>query len=426
MDGFFTPLIRAATYRRLVYLLLGLPFGIFYFVFLITALAVGVGLVIIWVGVPILLASVVAWRAMGRFERRFVEVMVGGPIEKPRPVQNGRTTWGRAKAMLADSYTYRSFFWLLLRFPFGIAGFVIGVVGLAVSVALLAAPIALVFQDTWTRSNPPELIEGLEWLAVMLPLVGILVAAVTAHVINGFAELHLMLARSLLGPGTRQEIQVQRRRAEVAEERTRLAHELHDSVGHTLTMIVVQAGAGGHVYDRDPDFARKALQNIETSGRQALGELDRILGLLRDDDAADRAPQPDLSGVSDLVDDLAEAGLPVTLAVEGSVGDVPIEVSRSGFRIVQEALTNVLKHAGKAPTTVTVQRTSGMVEIEVLNDAPDGDGSETIFAPAESGGHGLLGVEERVGILGGSVETGPRPGGGFRVWVRLPASGGGT
>jgi len=260
----------------------------------------------------------------------------------------------------------------------------------------------------------------------MLPLVGIVVAAVTAHVINGFAEVHLMLARSLLGPGARQEVQVQRRRAEVAEERTRLAHELHDSVGHTLTMIVVQAGAGAHVYDRDPDFAHKALQNIETSGRQALGELDRILGLLRDDDAADRAPQPDLSGVSGLVDDLAEAGLPVTLVMEGSVGDVPVEVSRSGFRIVQEALTNVLKHAGKAPTTVTVQRTSDMVEIEVLNDARDGDGPMTTFAPAESGGHGLLGVEERVAILGGTVETGTRPGGGFRVWVRLPASGDGT
>jgi len=426
MDGFFTPLIRAATYRRLIYLLLGLPFGIFYFVFLITTLSVGVGLVIIWVGVPILLGSVMAWRVMGRFERRFIEMMVGGPIEAPRPIQNGDTTWGRAKTMLADSYTYRSFFWLLLRFPFGIAGFVIGVVGLAVSVAMLAAPVALIFQDTWMRSGTPELIEGLEWLVVMLPLVGIVVAAVTAHVINGFAEVHLVLARSLLGPGARQEVRVQRRRAEAAEERTRLAHELHDSVGHTLTMIVVQAGAGGHVYDRDPDFARRALQNIETSGRQALGELDRILGLLRDDDAADRAPQPDLSGVSDLVDDLAKAGLPVTLVVEGSVADVPIEVSRSGFRIVQEALTNVLKHGGKAPTTVTVQRTSDMVEIEILNDAPDGDGPVTTFAPAESGGHGLLGVEERVGILGGSVETGSRPGGGFRVWVRLPASGGGT
>ncbi len=432
MDGFLTPLVRARTYQRLVYLLLGLPFGIFYFVFLVTSVSVGIGLVVIWVGVPILLAAVVAWRGMGFFERRFANGMLGGSIEAPRPLtiqsddQLRETLWGRAKAMLADSYTYRSFFWLLLRFPFGIAGFVIGVVGFSVSVALLAAPLALLFPDTWRADAVPEVIEGLEWLVVTLPLVGVLVAGVTAQVINGFGEVHLMVARSLLGPGARQEVQVQRRRAQVAEERTRLAHELHDSVGHTLTMMVVQAGAGGHVYERDPDFAREALENIETSGRRALGELDRILGLLRDDDAAERVPQPGLNAVPGLIEVLTGTGLPVTLVVEGSVDAVPVEVSRSGFRIVQEALTNVLKHAGNVPTEVTVRCSSGAVEVEVINDASKGEGSATTFAPPESGGRGLLGIEERVGILGGSVEAGPRPGGGFRVWARLPATGGGA
>jgi signal transduction histidine kinase len=238
------------------------------------------------------------------------------------------------------------------------------------------------------------------------------------------AKTHQRLAYLLLGPSARQEVQVQRRRAQVAEERIRLAHELHDSVGHTLTMMVVQAGAGGHVYERDPDFARRALENIETSGRQALGELDRILGLLRDDDAAERVPQPGLNAVPGLIDDLTEAGLPVTLVMEGCVDDVPIEVSRSGFRIVQEALTNVLKHAGNVPTRVMVRCSPGVVEVEVVNDASEGEDPATMFAPPESGGRGLLGIEERVGILGGSVEAGPRPGGGFRVWVRLPATGG--
>ena len=222
MDGFLTPLVRARTHLRIAYLLLGLPFGIFYFVFLVTALSVGVGLVIIWVGVPILLAAVAVWRGMGSFERRFANGMLGGSIKAPPPPaarsgdQSSETPWARAKAMLADSYTYRSFFWLLLRFPFGVAGFVIAVVGFSVSVALLAAPLALLFPDTWRVDAVPEVVEGLEWLVVILPLVGVLVAGVTAHVVNGFAEVHLMVARLLLGPGARQEVQVQRRRAQVA------------------------------------------------------------------------------------------------------------------------------------------------------------------------------------------------------------------
>ncbi|MBU1225772.1 MAG: sensor domain-containing protein [Actinobacteria bacterium] len=429
MDGFFTPLIRARTYRRLFYLLLGLPFGIFYFVFLVTAVSVGVGLVIIWVGVLILVFAVAAWRGMGHFERGFANSMLGGSIEAPQPLvvgrddQGRRTQWTRVKAMLADSYTYRSFFWLLLRFPFGIAGFVIGVTGTSLALGLVAAPVALAFPDWSTRiDGVSRVLDGLEWLAVIVPLLGLLVAAVTAHVVNGFAEVHLMVAGSLLGPGARREVQVQRRRAQVAEERTRLAHELHDSVGHTLTMMVVQAGAGAHVYDRDPEFSRRALGNIETSGRQALEELDRILGILRDDDAAERSPQPGLDQVAQLVGDLAEAGLGVDLIVDGSLDGLPLDVSRSGYRIIQESLTNVMKHAGPVPTTVSVHRGAGVVEIEVLNGPPAGGG--TTFAPAESGGRGLIGIEERTAMLGGSVEAGPRPGGGFRVWARLPLEGG--
>ncbi|MBU1865336.1 MAG: sensor domain-containing protein, partial [Actinobacteria bacterium] len=334
-----------------------------------------------------------------------------------------RTQWTRVKAMLADSYTYRSFFWLLLRFPFGIAGFVIGVTGTSLALGLVAAPVALAFPDWSTRiDGVSRVLDGLEWLAVIVPLLGLLVAAVTAHVVNGFAEVHLMVAGSLLGPGARREVQVQRRRAQVAEERTRLAHELHDSVGHTLTMMVVQAGAGAHVYDRDPEFSRRALGNIETSGRQALEELDRILGILRDDDAAERSPQPGLDQVAQLVGDLAEAGLGVDLIVDGSLDGLPLDVSRSGYRIIQESLTNVMKHAGPVPTTVSVHRGAGVVEIEVLNGPPAGGG--TTFAPAESGGRGLIGIEERTAMLGGSVEAGPRPGGGFRVWARLPLEGG--
>ncbi|MCJ7725332.1 MAG: sensor domain-containing protein, partial [Acidimicrobiia bacterium] len=328
MDGFFTPLVRARTYRHLLYLLLGFPLGIFYFVFLVTSVSVGVGLVVIWVGVLILVFSLMAWRAMGHFERGMANAMLGASIEAPQDPPSGRrgeappTLWMRVKGLLADSYTYRSFFWLLVRFPFGIAGFVIVVTGVSISLAFLAAPLALAFPNEMFQIDAVgQVLESLEWLALILPLVGILVAAITAHVVNGFAQVHLVVASSLLGPGARREVQVQTRRAQVAEERTRLAHELHDSVGHTLTMMVVQAGAAAHVYERDPGFAKQALGHIESSGRQALGELDRILGILRDDDAADRAPQAGLDKVAAMIADLANAGLEADLRVEGSLDD---------------------------------------------------------------------------------------------------------
>ena len=423
MGGFIAPLLRGRTHLRLLYLLAGLPLGVFYFTFLVTAVSVGVGLVVIWVGVLILIGTALAWRTMGGFERRLAAIMLGGEIEAPVPLQPAQDSlWGRTRALLADSYTYRSFFWLLLRFPMGIAGFVIAVTGAAVSLGLIFGPVAF-FLDPGVEIAP-EVLEGLEWLALVTPVLGVAVAGLTAHVVNGFSDVHLMAARSLLGPGARQEVQVQRRRAQAAEERTRLAHELHDSVGHTLTMMVVQAGAGGHVYDRDPEFARRALANIEESGRQALGELDRILGILREDDAGERAPQPGLGGLPDLVDDLRRAGLPVQLVVEGSIAGLAVDVSRSGYRIVQEALTNVMKHAGTVPTVVSVHRGAGVVEIEVRNEAPDAGHRGTGFAPAESGGRGLIGIEERVGLLGGSVEAGSRPDGGYRLWASIPIDGG--
>ena len=116
--GFFGALVHPDTYKRMAYLLLGLPFGIFYFTFLVTAVSVGVGLVIIWVGVPILLATVVSWRGMGRFERSFLTSMMGGEIDPAQRLPVESNWWERAKAVLADSYTYRSFFWLLLRLPY--------------------------------------------------------------------------------------------------------------------------------------------------------------------------------------------------------------------------------------------------------------------------------------------------------------------
>jgi signal transduction histidine kinase len=191
-------------------------------------------------------------------------------------------------------------------------------------------------------------------------------------------------------------------------------------------MNVVQAGAGGHVFERDPEFARQALQNIETSGRRALADLDRILGLLREDgDGVERAPQPGLEGIAALVADVGELGVPIELHVTGPTDEVPAVVGRSAYRIVQEALTNVVRHAGRTSTRVAVQHGASALELEIVNDRPEAGLGHDI-APAAGGGRGLTGIRERVGLLGGTVDTGPRPDGGFRVWASLPLSGSGS
>ncbi len=410
----FSPLFHASTYGAAAYLLAGLPLGVFYFVFLVTAIAVGLSTSIIWIGVPILFGALVGWRWIGRFERNLSDALLGTSIEPPPPaVTSGMTLWGKIRALLVDAYTWRSFGWLLLRFPLGVAGFVLVVVAVSVSVAFITSPIALLFRD---QADLGWIEDGREWMVWLVSAGGIVVLVISAHLVKALGKGIGAVATALLGPSIRQERATLRKRTVVLEERTLLAHELHDSVGHTLTMIVVQAGAGGHVFDRDPDFAREALDNIETSGRRALGELDRILGLLRDDAGDDRAPQPGLGSVPELVANMEAAGATVSLVTSGDLDGLPPEVDRSAYRIVQEALTNVVKHAGGAPADVRLHRAARGLEVEVVNDAPNGPGA----APAVGGGRGLTGIRERVALLGGSVEAGPRAGGGFRLWVRIP------
>jgi signal transduction histidine kinase len=203
-------------------------------------------------------------------------------------------------------------------------------------------------------------------------------------------------------------------RAAVAEERTRIARELHDVVAHAISVVVVQARGGRKVLDSDPAAARTAFDSIERTGEQALGEMRRLLGMLRDDDEeSSRAPQPSLARVEALADEMRAVGLPVELAIEGEPNGIPPGVDVSGYRIVQEALTNVLKHAGPAVARVGVRYGRDAVEIEVADDGRGG-----LAAPGS--GNGLLGIGERVAVVGGELETGPLPDGGFAVHARLP------
>jgi signal transduction histidine kinase len=209
-------------------------------------------------------------------------------------------------------------------------------------------------------------------------------------------------------------------RRAVTEERLRLARELHDVVAHAMSVITVQSGVGAHVADSRPEEVGKALAAIEATSRAALTELRRLLGVLRQDGEpqANLTPVPGLANLEGLLAELAKAGLAVRLRVEGRPSPLPAGLDLSAYRIVQEALTNVVKHAGPATAQVMICYRDHEVAVEVIDDgrgvgAVAGDGRRRT-------GHGLIGMRERVAAFGGDLEVGPRPGGGFRVAARLP------
>jgi len=232
-----------------------------------------------------------------------------------------------------------------------------------------------------------------------------------------FAAGRLMQSREQLAAALQQE-RAQAERHAVAEERARIARELHDVVGHSIAMMTVQAGAERMALgDARPETSR-VLSQIELTGRQTLQEMRRMLGLLRSDDTVDFTPQPGLGQVDALAERMARSGLAVDVHVDGEPGVVSPGVDISAYRIIQEALTNVLKHAHAARATVRVTHGDAGVEIEVTDDGTGQPGTHA--SQGDGPGHGLTGIRERVGLYGGSLEAGPGLAGGWRIVARLP------
>jgi len=206
-------------------------------------------------------------------------------------------------------------------------------------------------------------------------------------------------------------------RRAATEERLRIARELHDVVAHSLSLIAVQAGVGSYVAGARPEEAARALASIETTSREALREMRWLLGVLRDDSAGtDLAPAHGLADVGQLVAGTAEAGVRVQLEIRGTQRPVPPGVGLAAYRIIQEALTNVVKHAQTTASRVLVTYTDDALCLEITDD---GRGARA-DAVAASGGHGIAGMRERASLFGGELHAGPLPGRGFRVGVRLP------
>jgi signal transduction histidine kinase len=208
--------------------------------------------------------------------------------------------------------------------------------------------------------------------------------------------------------------------AAVTVERGRIARELHDVVAHNVSMIVVQAGAAARVLHGEQPDVRNALEVIAATGRETVDEMRTLLGVLRSDDGPSALkPQPGLADLEQLVSGVREAGLPVTLRIEGAPRPLPQTLDLSAFRIVQEALTNTLKHAGLARAEVTVRYEDGLVTLEIADTGHGPDGGSIT---GRGTGHGLVGMRERAAMLGGELEAARADSGGFTVRARLPVA----
>jgi signal transduction histidine kinase len=396
------PLRAGLTYRRAVHLLLGavllLPYAglgilfaaaagqsaadpLTYLVLLIVALGAAVGVALV-PGVRTL--EIAAARAL-----------LGAEVPEPDP--GTVDDWsGRRRAAG----------WLLLNLLVG---------GLTALVVLVVVPTVVGFLLAPWRSIPP-LATG--WAAAWAPPAALVLPVLLLHAISATGAALARLAPRVLGPSAAERLAGELESARAAQRRlaegNRLARELHDSVGHALTVTTLQAGAAARVLDSDPAFVARALDAIAEAGRTALDDLDHVLGLLRDGgrESARRAA-PDLGDLDALLAGTRSAGVAVTASVEGEIAALPAVVSREAYRIVQEGLTNALRHAGPVPVDVRVAVVGDRLELELSN--PLGNGARR----AGRGGRGLAGMRERVGVLRGELVAGPDAG-RWRVAVRLP------
>jgi signal transduction histidine kinase len=284
------------------------------------------------------------------------------------------------------------------------------------TVAWFCALYALAVWTTW-----PWFLGGVSFFAAssLLPSIGDPVALRAMANFTAGAVLIMVFLRVLVGRRDRQLAMAERernlaRREAVVDERARIARELHDAIAHHVSMMVVQAGAERRVLSPGQESTREVLSTIERVGRSALTEMRRLVGMLRGDGSDDLAPQPSLAAVPALVDGLRDAGFPVELQVDGPRRDLPVGIELSAYRVIQEGLTNALKHAGRAHVRVHVRYGPNSLELQI---ADDGLGQP---AALPEGGHGLAGIQERVALYGGELEAGRGSDGGFVLRVLLP------
>jgi signal transduction histidine kinase len=340
-----------------------------------------------------------------------------------RPLEAGAVRW--LCGVDADRLAYgpartrgekaRTAAWFTLHLGFGgiIAGMSLAVPPFAA--VLIALPVFAVLRDS--RLGMPEVFDH-AWALALAPVGGVASLVALAACAAGCGALLARWAPALLGPSPEDRLAAAEARAADLAVRNRLARELHDSVGHALSAVTLQASAARRVLDSDPEFVREALAAIEDTTRRTVGELDAVLGVLREGDAPGTAPAPTLAADLDgLLRRTRAGGLPVTATVAVAPEALPPLISREAYRIVQEGLSNALKHAGdRVRVTLRIEVADRHLEITVGNPL----GATTGSRPG--GGHGLRGIADRARLLGGTAQAGAVDG-TWRLHVRLPLKG---
>ncbi|GAA4525853.1 sensor histidine kinase [Amycolatopsis samaneae] len=388
----FRPLIGGVTYRRWVYLILGGAISVPYLLFAAVAIpgvmpftaSEEVAFVIASAITLVVMFATSLLPAVRVLEVTAVRELLGDPAPgaHPRP----RDWPGRLRF---------SVMFLLHVF----AGFTVSFLSLGVPTLVgltVAAPFTGRLPAAEGGTDVPK-----GWESAWIPALCVFALVTLVYFVWAIGAVLAKAAARLLGLSAADRIAELERRADRLAERNRLARELHDSVGHALSVVTVQAGAARRTLRTDPAFTERALGAIEESARTALDDLDHVLGLLREE-AAGKAPQPGLADLDSLVSATRLAGTEVDAAVEGELSAVPQVVSREVYRILQECLTNAVRHAGKVPVTVRVAIGPGRLDATVSNPL----GAEPPRSARTGGGRGLRGMAERAAVLGGELSAG--------------------
>ncbi|WP_101385405.1 MULTISPECIES: sensor histidine kinase [Kitasatospora] len=347
--------------------------------------------------------------------RRLLRVPLPDLVASRQPARStgaGPSLAAPARAVPSAADRWRTPLWLLLHVALGWTG------GLA-SLVLLGAGMAL--PDGWTGGNAGLSLFNWQvrvtgvWSWVLALACLLLVPALCA-VLTGALR---WLAPRLLGPSSAERLALAAEREQQLAERNRLAHELHDSIGHTLTAATIQAAVAGEVLSADPVAARAALRSIEESTRAALEDLDYVLGVLREEEAG-TAPTRTLADLPELLERLRHAGAVVEPELSGQLDQVQGTLSRAAYRILQEGLTNALRHGAGGPIEVRVVAAPDGLELTVVNRTGTGTGAGAGRGAFPTSGHGLPGLAERVRLLHGDLDAGPDGPQHWRLAVRLP------
>lgn len=398
----FGPVVDGSTYRRWVYLILGgavlVPFVLLASIVPSTLLSPSTPPLLILAVILALVVGVAVPVSMVPFVR-VIEGMAA------RELLGDRVPEHAGVRAMSWATRWRATGWFVLHL---VIGGVVSTMTLLLPPALVLS-VAVPFMGADNFIGIPMRLES-GWGSAWVPLAGLLGLVLLAYVVRGVTWVMIKLAPFLLGPTAAERLAALQLRTEQLAERNRLARELHDSVGHALSIVTVQASAARRVLASDPEFVERALGAIEESARGALEDLDHVLGLLREDRAS-TSPQWTLADLPRLLD---IAGVEVESTVEGQLDQVPAAVSREAYRIVQECLTNVVRHAGRVPVALRLAAMDDEFALDLTNPL-----AGRTVATRSGGGRGLRGMRERVSVLRGQMSAGPQDG-MWQVSVRIP------